>query len=212
MRLLLGRALEVHPVDRRHRHVDSELDGVVSPRKRLGTLHLLGHLLEPPLEIRVVEETAEAFHASESTGAGESSPASSASQLATVRRRVMNAMTPGTIGSQNAKPRYASTAMSASAGSTPNAASAPIMPPSTPPMPPGSGSVLASVPTKYATTRTAIAGESPNASKHAQSTAMSKPHHISAPSSPALPVRACRRASRTPAPTGASVRRSRPSP
>ena len=35
-----------------------------------------------------------------------------------------------------------------SPGSTPKAANAPIMPPSTPPMPPGSGSVLASIPTK----------------------------------------------------------------
>ena len=38
--------------------------------------------------------------------------------------------------------------MIADAGSTPKATKAPIMPPSTPPTPPGSGSVLASIPTK----------------------------------------------------------------
>ena len=65
--LLLGRALDVDPVDRRHRHVDGELDGVVGPSEGLGTLHLLGHLLKALLEIRVVEETTEAFHARERT-------------------------------------------------------------------------------------------------------------------------------------------------
>ena len=82
--LLLGRALDVDAVDRRHRHVDGELDGVVGPSEVLGTLHLLGHLLETLLEIRVVEETTEAFHAPEGTAG---SPASSRSQRATVRRR-----------------------------------------------------------------------------------------------------------------------------
>ncbi len=59
---------------------------------------------------------------------------------------------------------------------------------------------------------TANEGASPNALKHAHSTAMSKPHHISAPTRPALPVRSRRRASRTPWPIGAITRRTRPSP
>ena len=60
--LLLGVALEVDAVDRGDRHVDRELDRVVRPGEVLGRLHLLGHVLQPLLEIRVVEEASEAFH------------------------------------------------------------------------------------------------------------------------------------------------------
>src|SRR5690606_20534455 len=62
--LLLGGALDVDPVDRRDGHVDRELDRVVGPGQRLRGLHLLGHLLHPPLEVWVVEEAAETFHGS----------------------------------------------------------------------------------------------------------------------------------------------------
>ena len=62
LRLLLGRPLDVDPVDRGHGHVDRELDRVVGPGERLRALHLLGHLLHPALEVRVVEEVAEALH------------------------------------------------------------------------------------------------------------------------------------------------------
>src|SRR3954465_12007251 len=91
LRLLIGGALDVEPVHRRHRHVDGELDGVVGPSEVLGTLHLLGHLLETALEVRIIEEATEAFHALERTAwrlpAGPGSPASSRAQRPTVRRR-----------------------------------------------------------------------------------------------------------------------------
>src|SRR3954471_9525369 len=68
LRLLLRGALDVHPVDRGDRHVDRQLDRVVGPRQRLRGLHLLGHLLHPPLEVWVVEEAAETFHGLNCTG------------------------------------------------------------------------------------------------------------------------------------------------
>ena len=66
LRLLLGRALDVDAVDGRHGHVDRELDRVVRPGQRLAGLHLLGHLLQTLLEIRVLKE-AEALHAVDAT-------------------------------------------------------------------------------------------------------------------------------------------------
>jgi hypothetical protein len=63
--LLIGRALDVDPVDRCHRQIDGELDRVVGPGQLLGALHLLGELSEPALQIvRVTEQSSEAaaFH------------------------------------------------------------------------------------------------------------------------------------------------------
>ncbi len=87
--LLLGGALDVDAIDGRDRHVDGELDGVVGPSEVLGALHLFCHLLEPLLELRIVEETAETFHVLERTvcRSTASGSASSAAQRATVRRR-----------------------------------------------------------------------------------------------------------------------------
>jgi hypothetical protein len=65
--LLLGRALDVGAIDRGDRHVDGQLDRVVRPGQRLAGLHLLGHLLQPLLEIRVLKE-AEALHGGDGTG------------------------------------------------------------------------------------------------------------------------------------------------
>ena len=65
--LLLGRALDVGAVHRRHGQIDRELDRVVGPGQPLSALHLLGELAEPALQIvRVTEQSAEAasFHAS----------------------------------------------------------------------------------------------------------------------------------------------------
>jgi hypothetical protein len=65
--LLLRRALDVDAVDRRHGEIDREFDGVVRPREPLRTLHLLGELAEPALQIvGITEHTAEAasFHGS----------------------------------------------------------------------------------------------------------------------------------------------------
>ena len=56
------------------------------------------------------------------------------------------------------------------------------MPPSTPPIPPGSGRVLPSCPMKYGHDDHRLGGASPNAWKHDHSTAMSNPHHATAPS------------------------------
>ena len=66
--LLLGVALQVHAVDRGDGHVDGELDRVVGPGEVLGRLHLLGHLLQPALKVRVVEKASEAFHDVEANG------------------------------------------------------------------------------------------------------------------------------------------------
>jgi hypothetical protein len=63
--LLIGRALDVDPVDRGHRQIDGQLDRVVGPGQLLGTLHLLCKLAELALQIvRVAEESSEAaaFH------------------------------------------------------------------------------------------------------------------------------------------------------
>ena len=49
--------------------------------------------------------------------------------------------------------------------------------PLTPPSPPGSGSRLPSIPTKYAIQMTVNGGAEPNAWNIAHNTAMSKPHH-----------------------------------
>ena len=68
------------------------------------------------------------------------------------------------------------------------------------------------MPTKNATASTAAEGAWPKASKQAHSTATWKPHHISAPSTAGLPARSRPRASRTPRPTGPTIRRTRPSP
>jgi hypothetical protein len=76
------------------------------------------------------------------TVAGSRSP-----QVAARRRRRMYAIAPGSVGSQYEIVRYASTASTARLPLTPNARNEPIMPPSTPPIPPGSGSVFARVPT-----------------------------------------------------------------
>ena len=77
--LLLGVALQVDAVDRSHRHVDRQLDRVVGPGEVLGRLHLLGHLLQALLKVRVVEEASEAFHSPDAThrrARGRRSPAS----------------------------------------------------------------------------------------------------------------------------------------
>ncbi len=73
-------------------------------------------------------------------------------------------------GSQTATVRYASTAAIATAAGTPNAISTPAIPPLTEP---GSGSVLATWPTKYASTTTGSEGAAPNACSVAHSTAAS---------------------------------------
>ena len=78
--------------------------------------------------------------------------------------------------------------------------SAPIIPPSTPPIPPGSGSRLPNIPMKYAITSTLNGGAWPNAWKDAQSVAMSNPHHATAPSASGSPERTISRAPRTPLP------------
>ena len=49
--LLLGVALDVDAVDRRHRHLHREPDRIVGPRQLLLALHLLGELRHPPLQI-----------------------------------------------------------------------------------------------------------------------------------------------------------------
>ena len=68
--------------------------------------------------------------------------------------------------------RYASTAGRASAAGTPNAISTPAIPPLTVP---GSGSVLATCPRKYARVTTASAGGEPKAWSIAHRTAASNP-------------------------------------
>ena len=70
-------------------------------------------------------------------------------------------MKPGTVGTQNANTRYVRTAATAMPPAWPSAASAAIIPPSTPPMPPGSGSRLPSIPTKNPTVTSAIGGVAP---------------------------------------------------
>src|SRR5581483_3961240 len=63
--LLLGRALDVGPVHRRHGQIDGELDGVVGPGQALRALHLLGEFAKTALElIWIAEHSAEAaaFH------------------------------------------------------------------------------------------------------------------------------------------------------
>src|SRR5262249_921343 len=71
-RLLLRRALEVEPRDARDRHLHRQVDRVVGPRDLLGALHLLGHLLQVPLQVLGVapehaEESASAFHVKRSS-------------------------------------------------------------------------------------------------------------------------------------------------
>src|SRR5215471_17954727 len=65
--LLLGRALDVDAVHRRHRQVDRKLDRVVGPCEALRALHLLGELAQASLNlVGVAEQASEStsFHAS----------------------------------------------------------------------------------------------------------------------------------------------------
>jgi uncharacterized membrane protein YbhN (UPF0104 family) len=62
--LLFGRALDVHAVDRGHRHVHRKLDRVVRPGELLLTLQRLGEVRHPPLELLgIAEHVSETFHA-----------------------------------------------------------------------------------------------------------------------------------------------------
>jgi len=88
----------------------------------------------------------------------------------TERRKRGSAATASGTGSHTAIVRYARTAGSATAAGTPNAISTPAIPPLTEP---GSGSVFATCPTKYASTTTATDGASPNAWSIDHSTAAS---------------------------------------
>ena len=160
--LLLRGALDVDAVDRRDGHVDRELDRVVRPRQRLGGLHLLGHLLHASLEVWVVEEAAETFHGLNCTGGRAPAARRVAARAgrATARRRPRppswrpcgaarrRRARPGRSAARRRRSGRRARRRSRAAGSTPKATNAPIMPPSTPPTPPGSGSVLASMPTK----------------------------------------------------------------
>ena len=56
VRLGLGVALQVHPLDGCDGHVDRELDRVVRPRQALLSLHLLGELREAPLQLLGITE------------------------------------------------------------------------------------------------------------------------------------------------------------
>ena len=68
VRLLLGRALDVDAVDRRHRQVDGELDRVVGPRQSLRALHLVRELRHAALElVRIAEKSSESFHPQDAT-------------------------------------------------------------------------------------------------------------------------------------------------
>ncbi len=61
--LFRGCSLNIHPVDGGDRHVDSELNRVVSCRERLLTLYLLSELRHATLEFLITEEISEvSFH------------------------------------------------------------------------------------------------------------------------------------------------------
>jgi len=59
--LVLGVALDVDAFDRRDGHIDSQLDRVVGPCQALLSLHLLGEVSQPSLQlVRVAEQVSEA--------------------------------------------------------------------------------------------------------------------------------------------------------
>src|SRR5215211_736788 len=88
LRLLLGVALKVQPVDARHRHVDRELDRIVGPGHLLRPLHLLGELRHaPPQLVGVAEQSAEwVFRRHDPDGRGRRQSGSSTIALPPPRR------------------------------------------------------------------------------------------------------------------------------